>query len=326
MPPEREVQKKQRRSERKNSKRSGARCGRGGLTSHRSRPGGLATLAAMFYDLPMLYESSNLVPVHRLYYAWMGWPTEGTLLPPRNMALSGSGANAELTQAWAADGLTCVSEAWSPQQVQLVFRVAPGVAPVAFTQRVKGRLQYALRRNNTPATFSRKVGMRALGANIGTTVQRYVREQLEHVDLADPRYAQRLAEASRDDLSVDLSSPTQTDSGRYWYNLHLVLVTAGRYRVGTELQIGDWSATVRATAAGSGCAVRALAVMPDHVHLAMRGNITLPPVEIGVLFQNALAKTAGGRAWQDRFYIGTFGEYSLHVVVPELLHRRGCQN
>jgi REP element-mobilizing transposase RayT len=275
--------------------------------------------------IPMLYESTNLVPVHRLHYAWMGWPTEGTLLPPLSMALSGSGANADLTQAWATDGLTCVSDTWSPQQVQLVFRVAPGVAPVAFTQRVKGRLQYALRRNGTPVAFSRKVGMRALGANIGTTVQRYVREQLEHVDLADPRYAQRLAEASREDLAVDLAVPAQTDSGRYWYNLHLVLVSAGRYRVGPELHIGDWSATVRAAAAGNGCAVRALAVMPDHVHLALRGNITLSPVEIGVLFQNALAKIAGGRVWQDMFYIGTFGEYSLCVVAPERFPRRDCQ-
>jgi hypothetical protein len=37
-------------------------------------------------------------------------------------------------------------------------------------------------------------------------------------------------------------------------------------------------------------------------------------VELGVLFQNALAKTAGGREWQEKFYIGTCGEYSLRVA------------
>jgi hypothetical protein len=29
---------------------------------------------------------------------------------------------------------------------------------------------------------------------------------------------------------VDLSLPTETHSGRYWYNLHLVLVTQERYQ------------------------------------------------------------------------------------------------
>jgi len=262
----------------------------------------------------MLYETNNLIPIHRLHYAWMGWPTPGTTLPAPGIHLVGAAAEPELTRAWAADGIVCISESWSPQLAQLVFRVNPDVAPVGFTQRVKGRLQHALRHGGTPVSFSRKVSMRALGENIGTTVQRYVREQLEHADLADPHYAQRLADAAIEDAAVDLAQPAETESGRYWYNLHLVLVTACRYRVGPELHIGTWSGTVRTAARASGCAVRALAVMPDHVHLALRGNIARSPVEIGVLFQNALAKTAGGREWQEKFYIGTFGEYSLRVV------------
>ena len=263
----------------------------------------------------MLYETKNLIPIHRLHYAWMGWPSPGTLLPAPGLHLSGDAADPELTRAWAADGIACLSEDWSPQLVQLVFRVNPDVSPVACTQRVKGRLQHALRRCGTPVAFSRKVGMRSLGENIGDTVQRYVREQLDHADLADPRYAQRLADAAIEDATVDLAQPTETDSGRYWYNLHLVLVTASRYRVGAELHVGDWAATVQTAARESGGAVRALAVMPDHVHLALRGNIAQSPVEIGVLFQNALAKIAGGREWQEKFYIGTFGEYSLRVAV-----------
>jgi len=262
----------------------------------------------------MLYEAKNLVPIHRLHYTWMGWPASGTVLPAPGITLAGTNADPDLAHAWVTDGIVCISESWTPQQVQLAFRVNPDVAPVAFTQHVKGRLQHALRRCGTPVSFSRKVGMRALGENIGATVQRYVREQLAHVDLVDARYVQRLADVAIEDGNVDLSQPAETASGRYWYNLHLVLVTAARYRVGAEMHIGTWPATVRTAAQTNGCAVRALAVMPDHVHLALRGNIALSPVEIGVLFQNALAKTAGGREWQDDFYIGTFGEYSLRVV------------
>ena len=262
----------------------------------------------------MLYETTNLIPVHRLHYAWTGWPSAGTPLPIPALRLHGDAAEPDLMAAWAADGLACIAESWSPQQVQLVFRVQPHVAPIAFTQRVKGRLQHALRHCGTPVAFSRKVGMRALGENIDATVQRYVRAQLAHVDLADPRYAQHLADAAIEDATVDLAQPSQTDSGRYWYNLHLVLVTGHRYRAGPELHVDDWGASVQAAARANHCAVRALAVMPDHVHLALRGNIAQSPVEIGVLFQNALAKTTGGRDWQERFYIGTFGEYSLRVV------------
>jgi len=196
----------------------------------------------------------------------------------------------------------------------LVFRTAPTVSPVAFTQRAKGRLQHALRHAGTPVAFSRKTTMRALGENIDQTVINYVRDQLEHADLADPRYRKRLADAAIEDAATDLASPSETASGRYWYNLHIVLVTARRYRVGQELKVGQWADAARSAAGENDCAIRALAVMPDHVHLAVRGSVRLAPVEIGVIFQNALARIAGCRLWQEQFYVGTFGSYSLGSV------------
>jgi len=54
--------------------------------------------------------------------------------------------------------------------------------------------------------------------------------------------------------------------------------------------------------------------MPDHVHLALRGNIVRSPREIGVEFQNALADVVGCRAWQDEFYAGTFSEYDVSAI------------
>jgi REP element-mobilizing transposase RayT len=262
----------------------------------------------------MLYATQNLHPVHRLHYAWTGWPKEGSVFPIPILRLSGDSADPVLAQAWRTDGLSCLSETWTPQQVQLVFSVMPNVDPITFAARVKGRLQHALRRCGSQVAFSRKIAMRALGENVGETVEQYVREQLSHADLADPRYRQRLADAALEDPAVDLTQPTETESGRYWYNLHVVLVTESRYRVGAELNVGAWQATVKTHAEEQKCLVRSLAVMPDHVHMALRGNIALSPVEIGVGFQNALAKTAGCRLWQENFYVGTFGEYSLQVV------------
>jgi hypothetical protein len=54
--------------------------------------------------------------------------------------------------------------------------------------------------------------------------------------------------------------------------------------------------------------------MPDHVHMALRGNIARSPEEIALAFQNGLAHTAGCRAWQDGYYAGTFSEYDLDVI------------
>jgi REP element-mobilizing transposase RayT len=268
----------------------------------------------------------------------------------------------DLAAAWRKDGFELLAHNWRPEQIQFTFRVQPDVAPVLFTQRVKGRLEHALRdhmsrefplprdklagngaspdkiaRSGSPpgdlaspeaqfqtlsakstgnVRFSRKVGMRAIGENITDVVIRYVREQLAHVDLADPRYRATLVEQAIEDPALDLASPVETNSGRYWYNLHLVMVLAGRHRLGRE----DGALRLRPAgldvAARTGCAVKALAIMPDHIHIALRGNIARSPVEIGVSFQNALADAAGCRLFADRFYVGTFGEYGLRVVAP----------
>ena len=67
-------------------------------------------------------------------------------------------------------------------------------------------------------------------------------------------------------------------------------------------------------ASEDGHRIAALAVMPDHVHMALRGNIERSPEEIGLAFQNGLSRAAGCRIWQDGFYVGTFSEYDLNVI------------
>ena len=111
---------------------------------------------------------------------------------------------------------------------------------------------------------------------------------------------------------VRLADPSDTNSGRYWYNLHLVLVVAGRYRIGAEDYLPQLQATARQAALKHGCTIKALSVMPDHVHVALRGNLEMSPLEIGLAFQNHMASEC--RLWEDQFYIGTFGEYSLRAV------------
>lgn len=255
------------------------------------------------------YLAHNLHPAYVLRYDWTGWPTEGTTLPSETVpaALAAAGA-------WEADGLRLLTPHATADKVQLLFSVTPTVNPVFFCMRVKGRLQHALRMAGVPVQFRRKVGFRSLGENTTAIVENYIRKQVGKADLADPRFAEVLRGFTvlRDD--VELAEPSASNSGRYWYNLHVVLVMADRFRITNPAVLARIRDAGFTAAETGGHRVSALAVMPDHAHLAVRGHIERSPEEIALHFQNALARAVGCRAWQDGFYVGTFSEYDLDVI------------
>jgi len=58
-----------------------------------------------------------------------------------------------------------------------------------------------------------------------------------------------------------------------------------------------------------------LSVVPDHLHVSLRGNIEHSPEQIALAFQNNLAYTLGQvQVWQATYYVGTFGEYDMNAV------------
>jgi REP element-mobilizing transposase RayT len=180
--------------------------------------------------------------------------------------------------------------------------------------RVKGRLQHALRKCGMPVEFSRKVSFRSLGENTSDVVERYIRGQVGKGDFADPRFREIMRRFTIVSDDVRLAEPSESNSGRYWYDLHLVLVVADRFRITDPEQLGRIRDAVLTVAAEGGHRIAALSVMPDHVHMALRGNIERSPEEIALAFQNGLARAAGCRVWQDGFYVGTFSEYDLDVI------------
>ena len=55
--------------------------------------------------------------------------------------------------------------------------------------------------------------------------------------------------------------------------------------------------------------------MPDHLHLALRGNIEQSPEEIALAMMNNLAYGFGQNPiWQSSYYAGTFGDYDMDAV------------
>ena len=133
-------------------------------------------------------------------------------------------------------------------------------------------------------------------------------------DFADPRFREIMRQFTIVSDDVRLAEPSESNSGRYWYDLHLVLVAADRFRITAPEQLGRIRDAALAVAAEGGHRIAALSVMPDHVHMALRGNIERSPEEIALAFQNGLARAAGCRVWQDGFYVGTFSEYDLDVI------------
>ena len=262
-------------------------------------PHGLVPWVKKFYPGHLEFP---LIP--HLFLSWTGWPAAGAF-PARPAAPFIEALRA----AWAADGLEFQHVDWRSAEIQMAFRTGPDVSPEYFAARVKGRLQHALRRAGMPPDFSRKTAVRTLGDNTSGVVAAYLQKQTARAELADDRYRATLAAAAFEDAAVDLSAPEETARGRYWFNLHLVAATEGRFRIGKEDFLDKVRAGVFAWARAMGCALKAFAPMPDHVHVAARGRPDQTPRELGEALWRELNRAAGCRLMSDQVYAGTFSEY-----------------
>jgi REP element-mobilizing transposase RayT len=260
-----------------------------------------------------LYRPEHVRAAYQLRYGWTGWPSG----PPFSSDLLAS-VISDLAPAWEEDGLRVLEASPAAVQLQLTLSATPQVSPVMLAGRVKGRIQHHCRRIGTPIDFSRKLAVRSLGDATRAQVEAYVRNQVPNEALADERFRELLTEFTVVHPRVDLSQPTESRSGRYWYNLHLVLVVSERYRIGEATTLAKIRDTALRICVKNGYAASTVAVLPDHLHLAVRGAITQSPEEIALSFLNNLAYVLGQRPWWEAgYYAGTFGEYGMAAVRPK---------
>ncbi len=250
-----------------------------------------------------LYSISELRPAFHLRYSWCGWLSTRVALSELIWA--------SLDKAWETDGIRRLETAVGGEQIQLTISALPHVSPVLLAQRVKGRLKHAL---GSQAKFSRKLSVRSLGDSRSNLVTEYIAKQVERATFVDARFASELA-AFTEARDFDLGSPTESRSGRYWYNLHLVLVSDRREPttdIATLRTVFDGCARI---AAKKGYKLAARSVMPDHLHLALRVPPDHSPESVAVSYLNNLAFLLGQRRWwMPSYYVGTFGEYDMHAV------------
>jgi len=264
-----------------------------------------------------LYNPIDLKPAYQLRYGWSAWPSSIFPKSPDEQLLQ------QLSQEWEKDGIRPLEWSWSDELIQCTFSTKPDISPMFVAARAKGRLEHVWRTGeNQRVKFSRKVGIRSIGDTTRQTVEAYIMNQVANATFADPAFESLMQRFTQCDSAVDLLQPTQTNSGRYWYNLHLVLVTDGRYRVVDEGRLGVVSDSCFQIARKKDYGISVLSAMPDHLHIALRGAIDHSPQEIALTFMNNLAYKLGDRLWSENYYVGTFGEYDMGAVRGEEMRAR----
>jgi len=256
-----------------------------------------------------LYDPTRVDAAYQLRYSWTGWPSAENFPSTEPELLQ------DIRPLWERDGLRLLEHCWSTDQIQLLFSAKPAVSPTFLAGRAKGRLDHALRAAGSPIDFSRKIAVRSVGDNTRTDVESYVERQVGKERFIDPQYEQLMREFTVVRREVDLSLPAASARGRYWYNLHVVLVVEDRYRLSDR----EYLATIRdicfKIAEKKSYTISRLSAMPNHLHLALRGAPEQSPNDIVYAFQNNLAYALGQKPlWKNSFYVGTFGEYRMDGV------------
>ena len=266
-------------------------------------------------SLEPLYNRDDLRAAYQLRYSWTGWFKSEFKEQPESIFDA-------VDPLWEQDGLRRLEQAWSADRVQITFSAKPDVSPVYLATRAKGRLQYLLRNQMSGFPgFSRKVSVRSIGENTSRDVAAYIASQVDKQAFVDPRFAKQISEFTRIFSAVDLAAPTESARGRYWYNLHVVLIVACRDRIRDLAQLRTLFERSLRIAERKGHRIASISVMPDHLHMALRGNMEQSPVEIALDFLNNLAYALGQvRTWQDGFYAGTFSEYDMNAIRHRAAH------
>ncbi|MBL8812447.1 MAG: transposase [Planctomycetaceae bacterium] len=204
----------------------------------------------------------------------------------------------------------CQSDYW-----QATVSTKPSSDPSLIVARLKGRIDHRFRSQKIPFKFSRKVSLRAIGRNTTADVQDYIHCQVDSSQFCSSEFAQELKQFTRVWHDQQLHAPIEVGSGRYWYLLHLVLVVDGRHRIGNLDFLGHLFEACQAIAMDRGYLLGGLSVMPDHLHVCLRGAVADSPETIAIGYMNESCRKLGIMGlWRPSYYVGTTGAYNMNAV------------
>ena len=258
---------------------------------------------------PNCYHSDTTTAAYSLRWSWTGWPSIGSM-----PSLTENDWR-ELADAWEKDGIrllerNCLSDYW-----QATVSTKPATNPSFIVGRIKGRIDHRFRSQKIPFKFSRKVSLRALGNNTTADVLDYIRRQVDSAQFCRSDFADNLKQFTRVWQDEKLHAPIEVSSGRYWYLLHLVLVVEGRRRIRDFQFLGDLFEICQAIALERDYLLGGLSVMPDHLHMCLRGALVDSPEAIAIAYMNESCRKLGVVGlWKPSYYVGTTGAYNMNAV------------
>jgi len=224
----------------------------------------------------------------------------------------------ELAHALEPDGVRILGHRFAkPGISQISLSVLPAVSALLLVNRVKGRLQYLVRKSR-PRALRRNYALRSFGPATREAVETYVAEQLNHHQMADNRVQSMLERFQIVQPDVDLKQPKATSHGIYWYNLHVVLVHRERWTEIRKQVLEQVRAMILRVCRQRGFLLSRAGILVDHIHLALGCPFEMAPADVALTFLNNLAYVYGMKpVFQFGAYVGTFGEYHQGAVVSD---------
>jgi REP element-mobilizing transposase RayT len=249
------------------------------------------------------YTAHTTTPAFSLRWSWTGWPSQGSMPTLNELEWL------ELTQTWEKDGIRVLERKCTRDQWQATVSTRPDLTPVFIVNRMKGRIDYFFRSRNT-------VSLRAIGHNRSTDVQEYIAKQVASANFCDTSYANALAKFTRVwREQPDWNDPLEVNSGRYWYQLHVVLVVDDRHRIRDMSFLHGLFEESQSVCANREYRLGAISVMPDHLHLSLRGVIADSPETIAIgLMNETYSRLQVNSLWKPSYYVGTCGGYNMNAV------------
>lgn len=227
----------------------------------------------------------------------------------------------EFEQALILDDIRILSWRWHTKDVvQFAVSTLPSISPLFVVQRVKGRLQYAVRKHE-PKALRPHYAIRSYGTQEREIIEAYIAKQPSKHPMATSRSQQIFEELVFVDSSVDLSLRQKTTHGDYWYNLHIVLVHEDRWRDVNRNRLKQTQRVILSCAAKKGMRLSRCAILADHFHIALGCNLEQSPEQVTLAMMNNIA-------WIYEMkpilcfsaFIGTFGEYDQRAVQGQPSH------
>ncbi|MHC4399899.1 MAG: transposase [Planctomycetota bacterium] len=254
-----------------------------------------------------LYTPQNTRPAYQLNWGLTVFWREPPL--PQEMWL------ADLQEAAEEDGVRVIKHGITTRDAsQLFVSTKTHRSPSELVRLVKGRLQHLIRQQ-MPKAFQRNYCLRSIGSAKRSVVENYVAGQLGHHRMADPRVQQRLARFQRTYPEVDLSGPSFSSHGEYWYNLHVVMVNDERWMETRTDALHKLSHMIEAAASKHGYRLSRLGMFADHIHMTMGCPLDRSPEEVALGYLNNCAYACVMKpVFQFGYYVGTIGEYDRGAV------------